>query len=71
MTTYMRIVQNSSMAFHVNAKLLNFTLKLKIATGKWRINMVTWSFLPFAINVILNLSVFTDSHYLAHGSLAL
>ena len=37
-------------------KLLKFTEKLKTASDKIRINMVTWSFLPFAVNVILNLS---------------
>ena len=33
-------------------------LRMKTAGGtKLRINMVTWSFLPFAVNVILDLSV--------------
>ena len=44
------------LAFDANAQLLNFTEKLKTASGKCRINMVTWSFLSFAVNVILNLS---------------
>ena len=44
------------LTFHANAKLLNFTEKLKTASGKCRISMRTWSFLPFAVNVILNLS---------------
>ena len=43
------------MAFDANAKQLNYTGKLKTASGKCRINMVTWSFLPFAVNVSLNL----------------
>ena len=43
------------LTFDAIAKLLNFTEKLKTASGKYRINMVTWSFLPFALNVILNL----------------
>ena len=34
-------------------ELLNFTEKLKTASIKYRVNMVTWSFLPFAVNVIL------------------
>ena len=41
------------MTFHANSKLLNFTEKLKKASGKWRINMVTWSILPYAVNVTL------------------
>ena len=45
------------LAFDASAKLSNFTEKLKTASGKWRINMVTWSFLPFAVNVTLNLSI--------------
>ena len=45
------------LAFGANAKLLNFTEKLKTASGTCRINMVTWSFLPFAVNVILNLCI--------------
>ena len=36
---------------------LNFTEKLKTASGKCTINMVTWSFLPFVVNKnLLNLS---------------
>ena len=46
----------SILAFHAKAKLLNFTEKLKTASGKCGVNMVTSSFLPFAVNVILNLS---------------
>ena len=34
----------------------NFTDKMKTASCKYRINMVTLSFLQFAVNVILNLS---------------
>ena len=40
--------------FYTNAKLKNkFTEKLKTARGKCKINMVTWSILPFAVNAIL------------------
>ena len=35
------------MAFNAKAKLLNFTEKLKTASGNYRINVVTWSCLPF------------------------
>ena len=52
--------ENSAMkilTFEANAKLLDFTGKRKTASGKWRINIITWSFVPFAVNVILNLSV--------------
>lgn len=54
----MRILQNK-LTFDANTKLLNFTEKLKTASGKCRINVVTWSSLPFAvsISVILNLSI--------------
>ena len=48
------------LAFDANAKLLNFTEKLNTARGKCRINLITWSFLPFAVlkvKVILNLSI--------------
>ena len=40
----MRIVQFIILTFDANAKLLNFTEKLKTGSGKNRINMVTWSF---------------------------
>lgn len=54
----MRILQNK-LTFDANTKLLNFTEKLKTASGKCRINVVTWSSLPFAvsISVILNLPI--------------
>ena len=42
----MRTVQKFQ-AFDANAKLLNFTEKLKTASGKYRVNMVTKSSLPF------------------------
>ena len=45
------------LAFGANAKLLNFAYKMKTASHKCGINMVTWSFLPFAVSVILNLSI--------------
>ena len=45
----MRIMQNNS-GFDANVKLLDFTQKLKTASGKCRINMVTWSFMPLAVN---------------------
>ena len=51
----MRIVQNSS-DFDSNTKLLNIFEKLKTASGKYRVNMVTWSIRPFAVNATLNLS---------------
>ena len=51
----MAIVQNNS--GQANAKQLDYTGKLKTASGKRRINMVTWSFRPFAVKVILNLSI--------------
>ena len=45
------------LAFDANAKLLDLTEKLKTASDKYRINMVTWPrYLTFAVNVILNLS---------------
>ena len=37
------------LAFDANAKLLNFSEKLKTASGKYCVNMVTRSFLPFAV----------------------
>ena len=33
-----------------------FTEKLKTVSGKYRVAMVMWSFLPFAVNVIVNFS---------------
>ena len=44
------------LTFDANTKLLDFTEKLKTASGKYRVNMVTWSFLQFALNAIINLS---------------
>ena len=41
----MRIVSKTILAFLDKGKLPDFTEKLKIASGKSRINMVTWSFL--------------------------
>ena len=38
-----------NVAFDANAKLLNFTEKVKTARGKCRVNTVTWSFPPFAV----------------------
>ena len=49
------------LTFDANAKLFNFTEKLKTANDKYRVNMVTCSFLPFAVNVILNLSIDGDT----------
>ena len=46
---------------NANAKLLKFSEELKTANGKCRINMVTWSSLPFAVIVVLNLS--NDNHW--------
>ena len=46
------------LVFDANTKLLSFTKKLRKDKGKCGINMVTWSFLPFVVNVILNLSNF-------------
>ena len=62
LSTQMRIMQNNS-RLSCNARLLNFTEKLKTASGKYLygVNMVTWSFLPFAVNVILNFSNFLAS----------
>ena len=51
----MGIVQNN-LIFDANAKLINFTEKLKTAGDKYRVNIVTWSVLSFAINVIVYLS---------------
>ena len=46
----MRIVQlKISLTFDANTKLLNFTEKLKTTCGNCRVNMVTWSFQPFAV----------------------
>ena len=42
--------------FDANA-ILNFTKELKTASGKYRVDMVTWSFLSFAVSVILNLLI--------------
>ena len=39
------------LAFDANAKLFDLTEKLQTASGKYRINMVTWSYLTFAVNV--------------------
>ena len=48
------------MTFDAYAKVLNFTQKLKTASGKYTVNMITWSFLPFAVNVILNPSIMSN-----------
>ena len=48
MSTSIKIEQNNS-CLDASATLLNFTVKLKSTSGKCRINMVTWSFLPFAV----------------------
>ena len=45
-----RIFQNNPVAFDANAKLQ----KRKTASGKRGIIVVTWSFLPFDVNVIPN-----------------
>ena len=37
------------LTFDANSNVLNFTEKLKTESGKYRVNMITWSFLPFAI----------------------
>ena len=42
--------------FDAKGKLLNILDKLKTTSGKYRVNMVTWPFLQFAVNAILNLS---------------
>ena len=47
------------MAVDANAKQRNFK-QLKTASGKCRTNMVTWSLLPFSVNVVLNLSTNSD-----------
>ena len=52
-STQMRIVQFIILTLDSNPKLLNFTDKLKKTSWKYRVNMVTWSLLPFAVNVIL------------------
>ena len=52
-------IEQIILTFDANAKLLNFTEKLKTARDKCRINMVTWSFLPFAINAILKATEIT------------
>ena len=49
------------LAFDADAKLIDFTEKekkkekLKTATGKNRLNLVTWSFLLFSANLVPNL----------------
>ena len=48
-STQMRTMQNNTDPFNVITKLLNFTEKLNTASSKCWVNMVTWSFLPFAI----------------------
>ena len=45
------------MTFDASENLHNFTEKLKTASGKQRVNMVTWSLQVFAVNAILNLSI--------------
>ena len=45
------------MNFDANEKLLKFSEKLNTVSGKRRVNMVTCSFLPFAVNAILNVSI--------------
>ena len=52
------------LAFGANAKLLDLTEKLKTESGKYRINMVTWLYLTFVVNVILNLSIKVAEHSL-------
>ena len=37
------------LTFDANAKLLNFSARLKKASGKYEINMVTWLSMPFAV----------------------
>ena len=54
----MRKVQNF-LAFNANAKLLNFTDKLKTASGKIKVKHGHVVILPFAVNVILYLSIIT------------
>ena len=41
--------ENTVLAFGANTKLLNFTEKRKNKSGKYRINMVTLSFLQFSV----------------------
>ena len=48
-----KVIQNCPRGAYRKANS-NFTEKLKTASGKYRINMVAWSFLAFAVNVILN-----------------
>lgn len=47
------------MAFNANSKLLSFIEKLKTTSGKYKVSIITWSFLPFAVcvDVILNPSI--------------
>ena len=53
------------LTFDTNAKLLdNFTEKRKTASGKCRINVVMWSFLPFTVSVILTLSIVGSTFYM-------
>ena len=51
----MRKMQNS-LAFDANTKL-HSSLAVLTFSAKLATNMVTWSFLPFPVNVIQNLSV--------------
>ena len=51
----MRIVQKI-LIFGANEKLVNFNEKLKTTSGRYRVDMVTWSFLPFDVNATLNIS---------------
>ena len=59
------------MAFDANAKLLNFNEKLKTVSGKCVVNVVTWSFLPFAVcvNVVLNLCNIKINHQVIYSIL--
>ena len=64
------MVQNNS-GFDANAKLLNFTEKLKTPSGKYKVNMVMWPFLSFfgqfLVNVVLNLSIkFSATRFIDH-----
>ena len=51
--------------FDANEKLLHFTAKLKTASDKHRINMATWSSLPFVFCRKRNFESYIEKKILA------
>ena len=77
LTTSRKLLERFRIAFTANDKLEirvyvflkkngYFSEKLKTANGKYRVNIVTWSFLPFAVcrlNAVLYLSTVKSHAY--------